>query len=121
MNGLEDRKKKLFSKYGERLKYLLTDDRDDLTGVGHPVFSHCFMDWLDLLNEAFPGLGWRGEAEERAEGFNLTFDQYKRILYERFFIEMTENVLKNPDFAFNFTKEELKTLKEAGWREYLED
>jgi len=121
MERLKEKKEKLFSDYGERLKAFLEEDREDLISVGHPIFSHCFMDWIELLNEAFPGLAWRGVEEEKAGGFTLPFDEYKRILFERFFIEMTENVLKNPDFAFNFTEEELKKLKEAGWQAYLED
>jgi len=89
--------------------------------IPHQIFSHGFMGWFGLVFEAFPEFGWRGDEVEKAKGFPLTFKKYYRALYERFFIEMTERVLKNPDFGFDFTEEEIKTLREEGWKAYLAD
>ena len=88
-------------------------DRGAQDCIPHQVLSHGFMEWQILLHSKFPGFSWRGEKVEAAEG--LSWHTYEKILYERFFLEVAEKVL------VGFTKQEKQAIKEAGWKEYLED
>ncbi len=102
----------LFEAMDRRITGLIEQGAEDL--IPHSVLSHGFMEWERLLFGQFPELAWRGKDTE--VGSSLTYEQREHYLYERFFLRVKELP------AFRGREEEsMVNLKEAGWKEYLED
>jgi hypothetical protein len=102
----------LFAHLDREVANFRENDATDL--IPHQVLSHGFMEWQDILFSQFPCFAWRGEKAETDQ--NITSEEYRRFLYNRFFLQIAEL----PSLA-NMSEEEKAKLKEEGWKEYLED
>ena len=102
----------LFAHLDQEVANFRNQDATDL--IPHQVLSHGFMEWQNILFSQFPSFAWRGEKPEVDQ--NITYEEYRRFLYNRFFLHIAEL----PSLV-DMSEEEKAKLKEEGWKEYLED
>jgi len=102
----------LFAHFDQEAANFRDHDAADL--IPHQVLSHGFMEWQDILFSQFPCFAWRSVKAENDQ--NITFEEYRRLLYNRFFLHIAEL-----PSLIDMSKEEKAKLREEGWKEYVED
>ncbi|MBZ9569395.1 hypothetical protein KJA16_00550 [Patescibacteria group bacterium] len=110
MEGIAQKKEELLSSLKHKVDHLKEMKAENLIDhVAHEVLYLGFMEWLRILFSAFPGFEWQG----KKEAMGLAFVPYKRFLFDRFFIGITERVLDG------FGEKDRERLREGGWQKYL--